>query len=137
MMRLLKVLAIHYYILNDTSLPEGIEDIVAMHHQCNCAPHLPSNSQLAVIRHQQHSTSAPHTVPATAPQEASGQPEVMQPPQTSQQGQVRKLTLHVGSATKGADLSQLYFYELAVRNIIKRVKQFFHCDVASINAFPL
>ena len=136
-MRLSKVLAIHYYILGDTSLPEGIEDIVAMHCRHNCAPHLPSNSQLAVVRHQQCSTSAPHTVPATALQEASGQPEVMQPPQTSQQGQVRKPTPHVGSATEGADLSQLYFYKPAVHNIIEQAKQFSHCDVASINAFPL
>ena len=61
----------------------------------------------------------------------------MQPPQTSQQGQVGKPTPHVGSATEGADPSQLYFYEPAVRDIIKQAKQFSHCDVASINAFPL
>ena len=60
-MRFSKVLAIHYYILGDTSLPEGVEDIVATHRRHNRTPRLPSNSQLAVVRHQQCSTSAPHT----------------------------------------------------------------------------
>ncbi|KIJ15717.1 hypothetical protein PAXINDRAFT_11309 [Paxillus involutus ATCC 200175] len=43
----------------------------------------------------------------------------------------------VGPATEGSDLWQLQFYDVVARDIIERAKQFSHCDVASINTFPL
>ncbi|KIJ11772.1 hypothetical protein PAXINDRAFT_157171 [Paxillus involutus ATCC 200175] len=43
----------------------------------------------------------------------------------------------VGPATEGSDPWQLQFYDVVARDIIERAKQFSHCDVASINAFPL
>ena len=38
---------------------------------------------------------------------------------------------------ENADPSQLQYYPPAVRDIIERVKQFSHCDIASVNSFPL
>lgn len=48
----------------------------------------------------------------------------------------------VRSATSGVHLnnvdpSQLHFYPPAVCDIIERAKQFSHCDLASINSFPM
>jgi len=37
----------------------------------------------------------------------------------------------------GSDPSQLQFYMPPVRDIIEQAKQIFHCDVASVNSFPL
>ena len=42
-----------------------------------------------------------------------------------------------GVLADDADPSQLQSYPPAVRDIIERVKQFSHCDITSINSFPL
>ena len=41
------------------------------------------------------------------------------------------------SGNDNGDPSQLNFYLPVVRDIIKHTKQFSHCDLASINSFPL
>ena len=41
------------------------------------------------------------------------------------------------SGNDNGDPSQLNFYPPVVRDIIERAKQFSHCDLASINSFPL
>ena len=38
---------------------------------------------------------------------------------------------------ENADPLQLQSYPPAVRDIIERAKQFSHCDIASVNSFPL
>ncbi|KAF8833490.1 hypothetical protein BDN67DRAFT_1017496 [Paxillus ammoniavirescens] len=43
----------------------------------------------------------------------------------------------VGPATEGSDPWQLQFYDVVTCDIIKRAKQFSHCNVVSINTFPL
>jgi hypothetical protein len=42
-----------------------------------------------------------------------------------------------GSQSDNGDASQLSFYTPTVRDIIEHAKQFFHCDLVSINLFPL
>ena len=43
----------------------------------------------------------------------------------------------VVTVPENADPSQLQSYPPAVRDIIERAKQFSHCDIASVNSFPL
>jgi hypothetical protein len=43
----------------------------------------------------------------------------------------------INPVTEGSEPHQLQFYEPAVRDILERAKQFSHCDIASVNAFPL
>lgn len=42
-----------------------------------------------------------------------------------------------GAHPDNSDPSQLSFYAPAVRDIIEHAKQISHCDLASLNSFPL
>ncbi|KAI6037897.1 hypothetical protein EDC04DRAFT_2604437 [Pisolithus marmoratus] len=45
-------------------------------------------------------------------------------------------TKPAGPAMEGTEPWQLQYYDPSTHNIIDHAKQFSHCDVASINAFP-
>ncbi|KAI6001481.1 hypothetical protein EDD15DRAFT_2361905 [Pisolithus albus] len=105
------------------------EDVVAAHRQRNRAPHVPSNSQLHVIREQQASASSqlPQTQGMTHPPSATSQ----------SLGGINPPTPPVGPATQGAEPWQIQFYKPAVQDVLECAKQFSYCEVASINSFPL
>lgn len=133
-----------------TNSREGsAEDVVTLHRQRNRAPRLPSNTQLAAVRHQQRAASMTASSQHEAPQlaavrhqqraasvTASSQHEAPQVPEFEAHAEPSRQRSHVGSTAECADPSQLQFYEPAVRDIIERAKQFSRCDAASINAFP-
>ncbi|KIK15828.1 hypothetical protein PISMIDRAFT_114569, partial [Pisolithus microcarpus 441] len=105
------------------------EDIVAAHQQCNHAARLPNNSQLNAIQEWQSSTL--YQVPQAQSMTSlpSGMSQLL--------GAVNPPVPPVGPAIVKAEPWQIHFYKPVVQDILKHVKQFSHCDVASINAFLL
>ena len=61
------------------------------------------------------------------------------PPSVSLQllGTVNPPVAPVGPATEGAEPWQIQFYKPAVQDILKRTKEFSHCNATSVNAFPV
>ena len=127
-----------------------MEDVVAQHHQRNRPPRLPDSEELLTIRRQQvsqrscsigHTTSAADRVDEVETPVSQGPRAAVSP--TDVHSSSRPLPQPViGSVASGvhpdnADPSQLNFYPPAFRDIIERAKQFSHCDLASINSFPL
>ncbi|KAF8558083.1 hypothetical protein OG21DRAFT_1519960 [Imleria badia] len=129
-----------------------VEDVVAQHHQRNRVPPLPTNTQLLAVCDKQqaqcsHSATCTsiaandtndlnHDVPvSTSVQPPTAPPStsttsIKPPPQAS--------LPHVASKqSKNANPSQLHFYPLAIRDVIECAKQISHCNLASINSFPL
>ncbi|KAI5984239.1 hypothetical protein EDC04DRAFT_2914417 [Pisolithus marmoratus] len=105
------------------------KDVVAAHQQCNCALRLPNNFQLNAIWDWQSSTlhQVPQTQSATSPPSGVSQSsEAVNPPVPP-----------VSPAVVKAEPWQIHFYKPAVQDILECVKQFSHCDAASINAVPL
>ncbi|KAG6374961.1 hypothetical protein JVT61DRAFT_3718 [Boletus reticuloceps] len=102
------------------SLPAQLpQNVVGVHRRGNCAPHLPSNSQLLAAGQQQQALS---TTSATL---------------NHGDGQDRpSVDLQVSPVTERSELWQLQHYDPPTRNVIERKKQFSHCDAASIDPFP-
>ena len=138
-----------------------MEDVVAQHHQHNCPPRLPNNAQLFAIRSQQgsqrveqthsaasdtdqHSRSVSRTHSAAydtdeieAPISSHLQEAVMQLLPTDSNSLPTARLASFGVHADSGDPSQLGFYSPPVRDIIKRAKQISHCNLASLNSFPL
>ena len=104
------------------SLPtQQPENVVMIHCRRNCAPRLPSNSQLLAIR-QQQAGSANHATGEAA---------------NNDNGQDRPTDLPVGLVTERSEPWQLQYYDPPTWDVIEHVKQFSHCDAASIEPFPV
>ncbi|KAN0088661.1 hypothetical protein V8E55_005718 [Tylopilus felleus] len=86
-----------------------VKDLVAEHRRRNCAPHLPDNVRLLTICNQQNSQNSCNS----------------------------SLTNSTVDDLKTPILALLQLYPLSICDIIKRAKQFSHCDIAAINSFPL
>ncbi|KAF8546167.1 hypothetical protein OG21DRAFT_1491519 [Imleria badia] len=117
---------------NSQRLSRNVEDVVMQHHQHNCPPRLPDNNELMTIRNQQasqRSVSCTNSVVDDSPGNTN-LPAVSLP--QSAFGSVAS-----GLRADNADSSQLSFYPPAVRDIIERTKQLSHCDLGSINSFPM
>ncbi|KAI6039189.1 hypothetical protein EDC04DRAFT_3141040 [Pisolithus marmoratus] len=101
-----------------------IEDIVIQHCQCNCAPQLPDNTQLLAVD-ALDSLEGPISKMSSSSTKAAPTP------------------LLATSVTSGivpnsnSDPSHLQFYTPLVHDIIEHAKQISHCNIASINSFPL
>ena len=116
-------------------LPMQPKDIITGHCQHNHVPHLPSNTELLAARQWQ--TSSTNQVAGEASHNGDGQ-EPPIPSKTSQETTTAfKSSRPVRPTSEHAEPSQLQFYDPPTHDIIKRVKQFSHCDAASINAFPV
>ncbi|KAI6010125.1 hypothetical protein EDC04DRAFT_2906180 [Pisolithus marmoratus] len=101
-----------------------IEDIVIQHHQRNCAPQLPDNTQLLAVD-ALDSLEGPISKTSSSSTKAAPTP---------------LLATSVASGivpNSNSDPSHLQFYTLLVRDIIKHAKQISHCNIVSINSFPL
>ena len=136
-------------------LPVQPEDIVNTHCQCNHTPRLPSNTQLLAARQWQ--TSSTKQVTGEALRNGDGQElptasrtsqelpttsrtgqESTTTPKTSQKPTTTSKSGHpVCPTSECAEPWQLHFYDPPTRDIIKHMKQFSHCDVASIDSFPV
>ena len=92
------------------------------------APHQTPATRSVDLPSSQLPPSAPYQTPIT---HASGTQNVASPPSQPPPA------VASGTIPDNADPSQLYSYPPAVRNIIEHTKQFSHCDLASINSFPL
>lgn len=131
-----------------------MEDVVTQHRQRNCPLCLPNNKELMAIRSQQESQRsrsvsctnstaddvdevvAPISQrPQAALSSADANSPTNLPTNSLLQSVVRSATSGVHS--NNVDPSQLHFYPPAVRDIIERAKQFSHCDLTSINSFPM
>ena len=120
---------------NQPCLPVQPEDIVTGHCQRNHVPRLPSNTKLLAARQQQ--TLSTNQVAGEASHNGNGQ-EPPIPSKTSQETTTTsKSSRPVCPTSEHAEPSQLQFYDPPTCDIIKRTKQFSHCDAASINAFPV
>ena len=119
-----------------------VEDVVAAHRERNRAPHLPSNSQLLAARQQQVSSDCLTTNNGQISNNATPPSSNPVPPQPSGENttvlpSATKSVPQVSPAMEGTDPWQLQYYDPPTHDIIKRAKQFSHCDAASINAFPV
>ncbi|KAI6040682.1 hypothetical protein EDC04DRAFT_2893864 [Pisolithus marmoratus] len=118
-----------------------IEDIVIQHCQHNHAPWLPDNTQLLAVRDQQRSKT-PHHI-SHSKVDALDSLEGPISKTSSSSTKAAPTPLLATSVTSGivpnsnSDPSHLQFYTLPVHDIIKHAKQISHCDIASINSFPL
>ena len=116
-------------------LPVQPKDIVTGHRQRNRVPHLPSNTKLLATRQRQ--TLSTNQVTGEASHNGDGQ-EPPIPSKTSQETTTASKSSHpVCPTSECAEPSQLQFYAPPTRDIIECMKQFSHCDAASINAFPV
>ena len=109
-----------------------------MHHQCNCAPQLPSSSQLLRSKQQQVSLSC--TQVSNEHQETSSnthQGNLTTVQITDKEHNINSTSKPMGPAMGGAEPWQLQYYNPSTCDIIDHVKQFSHCNAASLNAFPL
>ena len=127
-----------------TILPGEAEDVVAQHRQRNRAPRLPDNEQLLAIRSQQNpqvSSGANRTndaVNALDDQELDSVPPSGQASKDVDPSHPPRVTSVSGiMPDNNSDPSQLQHYTPPVRDIIERAKQISHCDLASVNSFPL
>lgn len=112
------------------------KDTVLAHQQHNCAPHLPSSSQLASIQDQQY--SQPQSTTLTSLQllgMANQAQNVTCPSQLLET--VNPIVVPIGPSAKGTKSWQMQFYKPAVQDILECAKQFSHCNATSVNAFPL
>lgn len=70
-------------------------------------------------------------------------PAAANPPEVSQPIMPTGLVGHIPQSNPLAhqpghgNPSHLHFYPPAIRDVIERAKQFSHCDLASLNSFPL
>ncbi|KAI5994538.1 hypothetical protein EDC04DRAFT_2910537 [Pisolithus marmoratus] len=118
-----------------------IEDIVIQHRQCNHAPQLPDNTQLLAVHDQQRSKT-PHCI-SHSKVDALDSLEGPISKTSSSSTEATPTPLLATSVTSGivpnsnSDPSHLQFYTLPVRDIIEHAKQISHCDIASVNSFPL
>ena len=127
-----------------TILPGEAEDVVAQHHQHNCAPRLPDNEQPLAIQSQQNpqvSSGTNHTndtVNALDDQEldsvrlsgqASKDVDPSHPPRVTSVSGIMP--------DNNSDPLQLQHYTPPVHDIIECAKQISHCDLTSVNSFPL
>ena len=149
---------VHTSDFSDSSqphLPVQPEDIVNTHHQHNHAPRLPSNTQLLATRQWQ--TSSTKQVAGEALHNGDGQElptasrtgqelptasrtgqEPTTTPKTSQKPTTASKSGHpVRPTSEHAEPWQLHFYDPPTHDIIECVKQFSHCDIASIDSFPI
>lgn len=121
---------------------------MAQHRQRNRAPALPDNARLLAVRGQQSSrTSSRASRHVSRPADnLDGQELVssgLHQPVSAAETLPVDSPLVVESNTPGlmpdsnSDPSQLQHYSPAVRDIIERAKQISHCDIASVNSFPL
>ena len=110
------------------SAPQAFKEIVPAPRSIAWNP--PSSSQ--AVATQSGTTPSSFVVPSsTAPPPVPLASKEIIPAQSAAQN------LLVGPATKGSDPWQLHYYDPPTCDIIEWVKQFLHCDAASINAFPL
>ena len=121
-----------------------VEDVVAQHRKCNRGPRLPDNVQLMAIGSQQTSvTSCRVSQPDTDNFDDLETPIPTSQLAPSTMDAVPTPSHPLPSAISGtmpdgnADPSQLQFYTPPVRDIIECAKQISHCDIASVNSFPL
>ena len=135
--------------------PVQPEDIVDTHCQHNHTPCLPSNIQLLAARQQQTLSTrqvtgeALHNGDGQEPPTASGTSQ--EPPITSRTSQEPTTTSGTSQGPTTASKSghlvhptlehaepwQLHLYDPPTHDIIKCAKQFSHCNVASIDSFPV
>ena len=104
----------------DAQMPQ---DILVLHRQCNHAPRLPNSTQLLVVR-QRESSSANQAPSKRLDNNNNQDPPAIPVPSCS-------------PAVGGAEPWQLQYYNPPTRDIIERAKQYFRCDAASINSFPV
>ena len=128
------------------------ENVVAQYRQRNHAPRLPENAQLFAVRRQQTSPNSQSLLSAgevnregsvannldiADVRPATPVTDVCSRPPSSSRKQPAAASGMSSVLAEDADPSQLQSYPPAVRDIIERAKQFSHCDIASINLFPL
>jgi len=118
-----------------------IEDVVAQHRQCNCAPRLPDNTQLLAVHDQQISKTSHHISRSNV--DDLDNLEVPISKMSSSSTEAAPSPLLVTSVASGivsnsnSDPSHLQFYTPSVRDIIECTKQISYCDITSVNSFPL
>lgn len=117
-----------------------IEDIVTQHRQRNRAPRLPDNAELLAVRDQQTSkTSRPISHSKVHDSESLDGP-ISKTSLSTEAAPIPQPATSVASGivpNSNSDPSHLQFYTAPVRDIIERAKQISHCDLASVNSFPL
>ncbi|KAI5990603.1 hypothetical protein EDD15DRAFT_2369664 [Pisolithus albus] len=112
-----------------------IEDVVAQHHQRNRAPQLPDNTRLLAIHDRQKSKTSCHI--------GHSEGDALDSLEGPISEEAFPIPLPATSVASGivpnsnSDPSHLQFYTLPIHDIIERAKQISHCDIASINSFPL
>ena len=109
----------------------AVEDVVAVHHQRNCALCLPSNSQLVIIWQQQQSSipSQSHQTTSTNIAAAHNNPDTL----LHIEDQQEVTQLHMGHTAECMKHSEPW----QIHDILKWAKQFSYYDAASVNTFPL
>ncbi|KAI6021254.1 hypothetical protein EDC04DRAFT_2607232 [Pisolithus marmoratus] len=94
---------------HQATVAQEAENILAVHHKCNCPPQLPSSNRVAA-----------------KPQ------EVLLATKTADHGHGdTDATKPASPATEGAEPWQLQYYDPSAHDIIDRAKQFSHCDAPS------
>ena len=139
----------HWCVVLTIQLGE-VKDVVAQYHHHNHGPRLPDNAQLMAIYNQQTSEASCH-VSQSEVDDLDNLETPIDPPtsQTSPSTTDVILSTHscppppASPTTAGimpdgnSDPSQLQFYTPPVHDIIEHTKQISHCDIASVNLFPL
>ena len=129
------------------------EDVVAQYCQWNHTSHLPENTQLFTVCRQQTSPNSQSLLSAGGEVNCKGSvvsnldianvhparaaTDICPQPSSSSCKQPAAASGMSSVLAEDADPSQLQYYLLTVHDIIKHVKQFSHCDIASINLFLL
>ena len=130
-----------------TSWLGEVKDVVAQHQQCNHGLHLPNNMWLLAVHDEQTSQASHH---ASCNDNVVDDLDDIEPPISMTFSLSTDATpppshpMHVATSGTsgtmpdgGSDPSQLQFYTPPIRDIIEWAKQISHCDVASVNSFPL
>ena len=117
-----------------------VEDVVAQHRKRNRAPRLPDNAQLLAVRDQQTPQTSRRISHSKVHDLDTSEGPISK---TSSSTETVPTPLPATSIASGivpnsnSDPSHLQFYTPSVRDIIERAKQISHCDIASVNSFPL
>ena len=117
-----------------------VEDVVAQHRKCNRAPRLPGNAQRLAVRDQQTPQTSRHISHSKIHNLDTSEGPISK---TSSSTETVPTPLPATSIASGivpnsnSDPSHLQFYTPSVRDIIEHAKQISHCNIASVNSFPL
>jgi len=128
-----------------------VEDVVAQHCQCNCGLCLPANAWLLAVCDQQTSEASRHVGHSSVHDPDDLEAPISTAFQPAPTSQTSPASTDIASAplpiappvvsgivsNANSDPSQLQFYTPAVCDVIECAKQILHCDIASVNSFPL